>query len=583
MAKKKARKKFILSNEDPTPEPKSLNDLKDKLLVAGSNELLTILRELIQAGWKPSPDEVHDTVGQALRGIIDRELKDFQFYSQWAECIRVHLVDTCYESSDISDVLLRRLILPEDRGHSAFASSFPPSLKIWALFVVKEHILDWLWLSASATETSQYRKQHGLKGDIIADTISELSRNLNDALSHRHISIIARFVGRGSQPWRDQALKIMELLLRMFAASRGHGWRDEPNVDLRLAQEALRQQLDEHPHWIPIFVRFYLDQIGEDQRGLVEGMLDRVEAADEVIKALEGYQGSPDVVFHAQALASDLRGDLPSARHSHTPRPRLEPEPVLKPGMQNWGIWLEYPEAHELIVLAAEQAMTEHRADLDEYLGQDEHELCALFIKSLCDRLRETQGQLYEMFRGKREALRLNAEIKRFPKTARNDLPSEGGSNLWYADLGILVHAKFPGLIEMHRGTLFQAKKLEHKPKGKVWKPDLQIDKTQMKNLLAKSRESQYLFFLPSTISARSPLVLRAQLLQDMLKAQKKLQRSVLKRAGKSFVESFAYDLVGGWYGDDGPELIAALQAGEEMSQGPRLILDVTIEVGENG
>jgi hypothetical protein len=429
----------------------------------------------------------------------------------------------------------------------------------------------------------EYRKSLGLKGEVIADTISECARILDEALTHRARSVVARFVGTTNQQWRPQALKIMELLLRMFAASRGHGWRDEPTVDLRLAQEALREQLDGHPHWIPIFVRFYLDQITGDQRDLVEGILDRVEATSEVIEALESYQGSPDVVFHAKALASDLRGELPAARHAHTPRSRLEPEPVLKPGMQNWGIWLEYPEAHELIVLAAEEAMTEHRVDLDEYLGQDEHELCALFIKSLCDRLRETQGQLYDMFRGKPEALRLNAEIKRFPKTARNGLPSEGGSNPWYADLGILVHAKFPGLIEMHRGTLYQAKKLEHKPKGNVWKPDLQIDKTQMKNLLAKSRESQYLFFLPSTISARSPLVLRAQLLQDMLRAQKKLQRSVLKRAGKSFVESFAYDLVGGWYGDDDPNLIKALKAGGEMSQGPRLILDVTIEVGENG
>ena len=172
----------------------------------------------------------------------------------------------------------------------------------------------------------------------------------------------------------------------------------------------------------------------------------------------------------------------------------------------------------------------------------------------------------------------------------RDTQPEEA---FWNADVAFVLHCAVGTRFTRDATILGQCKKMNFNRTTERLVGSWTVDTVQCHDLIERSPFSYYLLFGPRNGLATRTLVAPATTLRDATQTppggRAALTRSIplaqLRSLSRSFADFMLYDFIGGWVGDERPELVAWARGERSAAPGarvpPRFIVSLSVTQGQ--
>lgn len=506
-------------------------------------------------------------VRKLLRSLLRGAAKDLH-NSGCRELLKACSSDDAKISTDLSKTYLTW------HGHSK-----NENFELWARYVSIDDAFQFCW--------EIVRPAHGNRdSSVFGNEINARIKYLHELLTIPEQWIKSVEPNAESQrSWRAAAVRVFSALGSLAELRWG------ASGELGVRQEEAIDALASYPELVPGTIRGILDQCQ-----------DHWDAFDPIILGLPSESSVPvlrdyvdhsslwtEARFHARRLLAHARGeaivagpeygqgDLLTAAEALIRSTRTRTSPITAQ------TWVGEASVEKLWHGAIESAQRRFDDYLATQFGQDEHEHCAVLADTLAQELNATNAAVQNWLRasGARPAF-VRASVRRIPRRSRDKAPQEGGPPGLHADFALLLKCNVAGRCVAKRVTLIQAKKLAGPNRSGTWPAESSVsrkDKLQLKGLLAVSECAHYLFILPRELGQTLGF-LPALLVRDILAGRRTASGvpvPTILQAAVSLSDFILFHVIGLWTGDDDGDLIARLESGENLLQGARVVIEVTV------
>lgn len=552
-----------------------------------SGQAKSLVQELTaRVYWSPSR-ELKDHFESLRRRMID--LVDSQTSQERTHLLRI-IIPEFLKHREIRD--LAKEFWMEDEVLSSYigtavreAPSYQEDdqvsfLQIWPHYLVPMHAFSFCWKIVSGKwRDRQFGDSPAKKFEALKELLVEFPT-------------IHGFERRNRVRW-NEGYKWRKWFVDFFGALsgllKGNGWNRSSEEDWIRQTEAVELVTAEPAH-LKTVVLGILNE-GKEHWNSLDPIILGLPAAP-VTECLEEYVHShrdfSDEFFHAKQLIAHLRGEIPARDRGFGESGVLGAVETLiqvsrtKIPDARARTWLGDTGIESLWLAAIQKGVTEFETYLTSQYGHDEHEHVAVMADKITTHLNATNATVSHWLGQKHSfPLFINASVRRFAKTSRDDFPQEGGEAGVQADIGFLVDCDVPGMMKAKRITLVQAKKLKQIKNPERWDAGFHFkgkEETQLKRIIQRSQHAHYLFFVHPELGFPS-MMLPAMTVQNSCNASRSKQVAlpVVRNGGMALPEFLLFGVFGLWTGDEDKNLIHECQRGSEIGQGPRIMIEVRI------